>query len=197
MRNSQNAVPIAQLINANEARIYGAELEVRSFPLRGLVPEFMENVEFLGSFGWVRGKYLEFANSIIELDDQGLSSTSERDYSGNQLVNSPEFAFSGYLSWPLESDYGTLTPRFDWSFKDQVFFGPEDDPEIGQSPLWLMNFRLSYRTADSQLEIAGWVRNLADKKYRLDAINLARFRQSVIYAIGDPRTFGVTFQVSF
>jgi len=197
LRNTQNAVPIAQLINANEARIYGAELEVRSFPLRGLVPEFMENVEFLGSFGWVRGKYLEFANSITELDDQGLASTSERDYSGNQLVNSPEFAFSGYLSWPLESDYGTLTPRFDWSFKDQVFFGPEDDPEIGQSPLWLMNFRLSYRTADSQLEIAGWVRNLADKKYRLDAINLARFRQSVIYAIGDPRTFGVTFQVSF
>ena len=197
LRNTQNAVPIAQLINANEARIYGAELEIRSFPLRGLVPEFMENVEFLGSFGWVRGKYLEFANSITELDDQGLASSSERDYSGNQLVNSPEFAFSGYLSWPLESVYGTLTPRFDWSFKDQVFFGPEDDPELGQAPLWLMNFRLGYRSPNSRLEIAGWVRNLADKKYRLDAINLARFRQSVIYAIGDPRTFGVTFQVSF
>ena len=197
LRNTQNAVPISQLINANEARIYGAELEVRAFPLRGLVPEFLENMEFLGSFGYLRGRYLEFANSLTELDAEGLQSTSARDYSGNQLVNSPEFAFSGYLSWPLESDYGTLTPRFDWSFKDQVFFGPEDNPEIGQAPLWLMNFRLAFRTADSRLEIAGWVRNLADKKYRLDAINLARFRQSVIYAIGDPRTFGVTLQVTF
>jgi iron complex outermembrane receptor protein len=113
------------------------------------------------------------------------------------MVNAPEFAFSGYASWPLRSKYGTLIPRFDWTFKDQVFLSPENDPRIGQAPLWLFNFRLGYRTPDSKFEISGWVRNLTNEAYALEVINLARLRYSVVYAIGDPRTYGITVGARF
>ena len=42
------------------------------------------------------------------------------------------------------------------------------------------------------IEVAGFVRNLTDKTYRVDVINLSSLRGAILYAIGDPRTFGVT-----
>ena len=68
---------------------------------------------------------------------------------------------------------------------------------VGQPPLWLFNLRFAYRTPGDNIEIAGWVRNLPNEVYRLDVFTLARFRKEIAYAMGDPRTFGLTLSVRF
>ena len=59
----------------------------------------------------------------------------------------------------------------------------------------LFNVRLGYQTPNELVEIAGFVRNLTDEVYRADVINLSRFRNAVVYAMGDPRTYGVSLRL--
>jgi len=199
LRNSGNGdVPVQQLINANDADIFGAEIEVRSHPLYGLVPEEIDGLEVFASFGWLNSTYTDFTQTLISYDlDSGVQNINSFDFSGNRLINSPEFAFSGYAAWPWVSYFGTLTARFDWTFKSDIFFGPENDPNIAEDAFWLMNIRVGYTTPDGVIELAGWVRNLTDKAYSVDMINLSRFSSSVLHAMGDPRTYGATLQVRF
>jgi iron complex outermembrane receptor protein len=120
------------------------------------------------------------------------------DLSGNTLINAPRYAFTGYLQWDLPLwGWGSLAPRFDWAFKDRVFFSPQNFDEVSQDAFWLFNARLSYTTPNDMVEVAGWVRNLSDEVYHADAINLSAFQRSVLYIMGDPRTYGFSLMVRF
>ena len=197
IKNGGGSVPVNTLVNANDADIFGVEFEIRAHPLYGLVPESMEGLEVFASFGWLDSTYTDFSVSLTSLTGFGTPVTNVEDYSGNRLINSPKYSFAGYVSWAFTSTYGTLLPRLDWAWKSEVFFSPANDPKIKQDPLWLLNVRLGYTTPDGNIEISGWVQNLTDEVYRLDMINLARFRELILYAMGDPRTYGLTVQVRF
>ena len=198
LRNSGSGdVPVQQLINANDADIFGAEIEVRSHPLYGWAPEEIDGLEVFASFGWLNSTYTDFTQTLSQIDMDGLLRVSTFDYSGNRLINSPEFAFSGYAAWPWVSNYGTVTSRFDWTYKSDIFFGPENDPGVAEKAFWLMNFRVGYTTPNGVIELAGWVRNLTGKAYSVDILNLSRFSGTILHAVGDPRTFGATLQVRF
>ena len=197
LSNSQGSVPVQTLINANDADIFGVEFDARAQPLIGLVPEEVEGLELFVTFGWLNSTYTDFSVPLKFITNQGTEITTVEDYSGNRLINSPEWAFAGYAQWAFTSSYGTLIPRFDWTFKSEVFFNPENDPLISQPAFWLTNFRLGYQTPAGNMEVAFWVKNVTDKVYRLDVLNLARFRGTILYAMGDPRTYGISFQVRF
>ena len=60
-----------------------------------------------------------------------------------------------------------------------------------------MNLRFAYITPGRNIEIAGWVRNLTNVAYRLDVVDTVRFRRALLYAMGEPRTYGVTLSARF
>ncbi len=199
LRNTAGGVPVNQLINADDADIIGVEFDIDLRPFEGLGPPILDGFNLFLSFAWLESSYTDFVN-VIKSSPGGVppvTVTTTIDFSGAQLVNSPEFSFIGYAQWVLPTDYGTFVPRFDWSFKDDVFFSPENSELVGQSALWIMNLRLSYQMPGENIEISGWVENLTDQTYTVDVFNLSRFRGSILYAIGDPRTYGVTMKVSF
>ena len=102
------------------------------------------------------------------------------------------------MQWPLEiSNAGTLIPRFDWAYKSRVFFGAENLDLVSQGSLWLVNFRMGWVSPNQNFEVAGWVRNLTDEVYRGDAIDLSRLANTLVYAMGEPRTYGVTLELRF
>ncbi len=76
-----------------------------------------------------------------------------------------------------------------------MLFLPEDT--LGQRAYWLHNLRLAYRTPGGNVEIAGWVRNLENKAYKTFAFDGSTFRNTTIYFVGDPRTYGVSVSASF
>jgi iron complex outermembrane receptor protein len=197
VRNTAGGAPVQELINANDADVYGLELEVEARPLEGWVPAHLEGLRLFGSFAWLESRYTDFLHTRV--DSSGAADLARTEnFSGNQLINAPQFAFAGYAQWDFRvGRYGTLTPRVDWSFKDEVFFSPANIEPVSQGALWLMNARLAYRTPDDTIEVVGWVRNLTDEIYRLDVIDLTRFQKSILYAMGDPRTYGISLSVSF
>ena len=119
------------------------------------------------------------------------------DFTGNQLVNSPELSFIGFVTWPFGGEWGKVIPRFDWSFKDKVYFNASNTDWAKQKPLWLFNTRVTYKSPSDTFEISAWIENITDQRYTLDVFNLARLRSAILHAIGDPRTYGVTFRVNF
>jgi iron complex outermembrane receptor protein len=197
VRNSVGGLPVQELVNASDADVYGIEVELEARPLEGSAPPFLEGLTLYGSFGWLESRYTDFVREREEFVGLGRI-TRVDDFSGNQLINAPRFAFSGFAQWNLPlGRYGFLVPRLDWSFKDEVFFSPANIEPVGQGDLWLLNARLAYRTPDEAIEVAGWVRNFTDEVYRLDVIDLTRFQRSILYAMGDPRTYGITLSVRF
>ncbi len=48
-----------------------------------------------------------------------------------------------------------------------------------------------------RVEIAGFVRNIANKAYKTFAFDGSTFNNTTIYFVGDPRTFGGTLTINF
>lgn len=192
-----NSAPVQQLINADDADVLGVEAEFDIKPFESWGPALLDQLWIHLTFAWLNSQYTDFVNTQTIVAGDGQLSTLREDFSGNQLVNSPEYAFIGFVAWPVGGDWGALVPRFDWTFKDTVYFSPSNSELLKQDPLWLMNFRLTYKAPAENFELAGWVENLTDQAYTLDVINLARLRSAILHAVGDPRTYGVTATLRF
>lgn len=197
LSNNAGAVPVQQLVNADDADVLGFEAEFDVKPFEGWGPLLLDQLWIHLTFAWLDSTYTDFVNSQTVPGPSGEPITITEDFTGNRLVNSPEYSFIGFAAWPLGGDWGTLIPRVDWTFKDEVFFDPSNSSLLKQDPLWLLNFRLTYKDPSDSFELSGWVENLTDQAYTVDVFNLARLRRAILHAVGDPRTYGVTATVKF
>jgi len=204
-----NGPPSLEVTNANDARILGAEVELTLEPLVGFVSEMIEGLAFDIRFGWLDSKFLDFqTQSLIPLPGGSGAIEVTNDFTGNTLLNSPEFSVSGGFSWVFElGRVGTLTPRYDFSWRDEVYFDATEGrgtslsgellPKgtIGQAALVTHNVRLSYSPPTSGIELSGWCRNVTDERSKNYAFDASRFRSIVINFVADPRSCGA--DVSF
>jgi iron complex outermembrane receptor protein len=210
--DNPQAPPTLEIINANDAEVYGAEVDLRAEPLAGWVPEWMEGLVVTSRFGWLESQFLDFTNTVFRVANTGSILPVTADYSGNQLINSPRFKLSGSAEWTLDlGRWGWIVPRYDFSWSHDVFFDPTEGlgnpnfqgrqvlPEYatGQPAFWLHNLRLAYRAPGGNMELAFWVRNLTDQRYKQYAFDASAFAKVVINFVGEPRTVGLDFSVNW
>ncbi len=197
------------IINANDAEVYGAEIDA---VLRPWLGAFM-NVRF----GWLETQFLDFVQIqqevITDPDIAGFVTVNrELQNTGNPLLNSPRFKVSltAEQTLPL-GRWGSLTARYDGVWTDTTYYDatggfglPNEDnvhplpPDtIAQPAFWLHNLRLSYRLPGGRLEVAGFVRNLENTPYKTFAFDGSTFNGTSIYFVGDPRTYGGALVVNF
>jgi len=213
------APPAYQIINANDAEVYGAEFDLRAEPLVGWVPQALDQLVLTGRLGWLESQFLDFSNEIFRsvVLDWGPPTVSKTvgiqvDYSGNQLINSPRLKASLSAEWTIDlGRWGAWIPRYDFAWSDDVFFdateghgSPDEfgnvylpDYTAGQRAFWLHNARLAYRTPGGNIEVAAWVRNFTDEVYKTFAFDASTFSDVVINYVGEPRTWGVSLSVSW
>jgi iron complex outermembrane receptor protein len=196
--NIGGGVPVQQLVNAKDADVLGFEAEFDVKPFESWGPLLLDQFWLHLTFAWLDSQYTDFVNTqTVNAGSSGLPVTITEDFTGNRLVNSPEYSFIGFAAWPVGGEWGTLIPRLDWTFKDKVYFDTSNSELLKQDPLWLLNFRLTYKAPSDNFELSGWVENLTDQAYTVDVFNLARLRRAILHAVGDPRTYGVTATVRF
>jgi iron complex outermembrane receptor protein len=210
--NADGRPPTLEVINANDAEVYGAEVDLRAEPLAGWVPDLWSGLVLSLRFGWLASQFLDFTNEVVRFDQSGIPTTFIIDYSGNQLVNSPTFKLSGALEWTFDlGRWGALIPRYDFAWTDDVFFDPSEGrgsldsrgnatlPEYatGQPAYWLHNLRLAYRTPAGNTELAIWARNILDQRYKTYAFDASVFSRLVINFVGEPRTVGLDLSIQF
>ena len=202
--NNNGEPPQRVVINADDAELYGAELEGTIEPIDGLVADLR--------FGWLESRFLDFNDSVVRRTESQGNTRIVTDFNGNPLPNAPQFKISGSLKYTLQMGRsGSLTPRYDFSWSDDVFFDPSAGrgapdangeifmPEntIGQEALMLHNFRLTYSTQSGNVEISGWVRNLTNEVYKSLSFDASAGPGLVGNLLGDPRTYGLSARVNF
>jgi len=182
------SVPVPILLNAEDSRLIGMESDL-TFAWEG--------IRWFNSVGFIYSEYSDFriVNEEVQVSPGGgvTISLDVKNYSGNSLVNAPEFTLVGYLLYDWELPWGgKLTPRFDYRYKSQVFYTPENDSRIGADPRWIFDARLDYTTGEGNIVIGGWIRNLTDEYYAVTAYDRKKGTASIIYVVSEPRTYGFT-----
>ena len=161
--------PLQSKLNAGSGEVYGLEAELTVKPT--------DRFEAFLSASTLNSKYKDF------VDGRGI------DYSGNKLVNAPEFAVSGGVTYtqPLGS-YGSLRALVDGSYQSKIYFTPANDPAYGESSVTLFNARLAWAPANDAFEVALWGKNLADERWVNFIAPLITMDQ---LNYNDPRTYGI------
>ena len=208
VENDFGVPPEFVILNANDAEVYGSELDLIGRPWEG----GLVNVRF----GWLESQFLDFTQVQLvqrQIGNDFFVEPLEINNTGNRLLNSPRFKVSITAEQTFDlGRWGSLIPRYDGAWTDTTFFdategrgGPNLDRQIflpentlAQVPYWLHNFRLAYRVPRGNIELAGWVRNITNKAYKTFAFNAsgAPFG-TTIYFVGEPRTYGLSLMVNF
>lgn len=167
------------IINAAKATISGAEIEVTWLPTDELM------FSFNGS--WIDAQYDDFVD-----EDGGMTV----DRSDEDLAYIPESTWSVVAQYTHSADYGVIAPRITGFYTDEVFIGLDSDAAqediafLDDYLLW--NFRIAFRPAAvANLEMAAYVKNLADKNYFGTGIITTGGIGAASLIPGKQRTWGV------
>ena len=203
---------IDQLINAEHARIYGAELDIQAEPIDGL------NIEF--HFAWLDSYYRDFQNELEFTRSRGCPQRCEKiqysreiEYSGNPLIASPRYAVASAIDYSINlpsvkgMSLGYLTPRVSMTWRDRTYFdacsgrGTQCNFPINtfsQGPLFLLGASVGWWSDDERFNVSVWGRNLTNNAYLSQTFDQSGpGMKTVLEVFGDPRTFGVTVGVYF
>jgi iron complex outermembrane receptor protein len=90
-----------------------------------------------------------------------------------------------------------LVPRIDASYKTKLYFDHQGVDALSQAPFWLLNGRVTYVVPGNEITLSAWVKNLTDEAYLVQSFDLRLAADTIIDSFGDPRTFGVTMNLSF
>lgn len=195
------------VVNADDAQLYGAELETRFEPIERLI--------FDVRFGWLEGKFLNFTRISRRQIRSAPNLPADviqfpLDYNGNRLPNTPRFKVTMSAEYTFDMyRLGELIPRYDISWTDDIFFDQSEglgapggtegnlfpDFTIGQKAVALHNIRLTYRPPSGNVEIAGWVRNLTNELYKTTAFDASQGVRLVGNFLGLPRTYGLSISI--
>jgi iron complex outermembrane receptor protein len=206
LEQDSRGFPIQQLVNAEEATIYGVELDLHASPIEDL------DLRFHTSF--LESEYGKFGQTIYVQGPRPAPGQPREireipiDYSGNRLIGSPVWSLGGAVEYALVIErFGELIPRFSFSWKDKTYFDPAEgkgsqqdlpDDTIAQDAYWQLHAGLMYRSPCQRFELTGWVRNITDEHYKVTSFDVsARPFQFVLDVYGQPRTYGLTVSVYF
>jgi iron complex outermembrane receptor protein len=165
------------LVNLPLSRIYGAELEIAARPI--------STVTINGGISLLNSKVLEGT-----LGGQSIV--------GNALVNAPRFSTTMAVDWDIiRANWGNVSARLDGNYVSEQHFDLENRPTASQGGYGLLNGRVGWKEAHGRYGVDLWARNIANKFYANDKIDLLSGFGYIYNRIGEPRTFGATLNLSF
>ena len=166
--------------NAEQADIFGLDLELLANPAEGLDVSF--------GLGWLDTEIsdpspADFVNFVTV---PGLT------LDGNQLPNSPELQVTGLVRYEFAvSDALSLSLQGDFKWTDSKFTEAFNDPANVVDEYIVANARIGLGPADGQWELSIWSRNVFDEEYFTESIGFST-PAAIFNFAGAPRTFGVT-----
>ncbi len=173
-----NVYPTGQqpLINLGKSKIDGGELEVIAKPAR----DFTLHAS------------LGFLNTEVQ---EGTLATG--DISGQQLPYAPKISGTAGFDWGFaHPGDATLNLHVDANYNGKQFLALPNEDAISQNAYALLNARLSFHSSDGKWEVGAWGRNLGDKFYLTNAVDVQGFGFDYRHR-GVPRMFGADVSYKF
>ena len=160
--------PTADLINAQEATLYGVEAEFRA--------ELPLNWYLQGAIGWISGSYDEFTvldNQIVGVPPNQMELTIERDLSDTKVVRGAPYTYSFSLGKYHSFANGSFfNGQVGWAYRGRTYNTLESHASSRQGKYGLLDARLTYTLANGRTSFSIWGTNLTDREYFNTAIDL-------------------------
>ncbi|GAB4146350.1 MAG: TonB-dependent receptor [Sphingomonadales bacterium] len=156
--------------NAGDAANQGVELEFSAEPAEGF--SLFGNIAYIDA----------------GIDDKPANGI----FAGNRFRLQSEWAASagGTIRQPVGEDY-SLFLTATWTYESDKFFELPNDPAIAEEDVHLVNLRGGFGNRDGRWELHGFVTNLFDKKYIIDAGNTGGSFGIPTFIAGAPRFYGI------
>ena len=168
--------PIQSVINL-PAKLNGVEAELNLRPVSGLT--FSLGASFLDSK--VSNILLPDLATVVENDLPQAAG-----FSGNAMARY-EFDFAG----------GTASLQADALWTSKFCFTVLCAPVERENGYHVENIRIGYASADKRWEVAAYINNLFEERYRAYAFDSSLFAGLVAGVYAKPRTWGVTAKLRF
>ena len=166
------------LINLNKSKIDGGELEIVTRPVRDFTLRL--------GLGFLDGKIQDgtIAGGLI-------------DVSGHKLPNAPTTSATLAADWDaFRGDGLRLTLHFDGSYASKQYFELLNEDRIAQDSYAILNARIALHGGGERWEVGLWGRNLADKYYLTNAVDLQALGYDYEHR-GLPRMYGIDASYHF
>jgi iron complex outermembrane receptor protein len=161
-----NGQPTADLINAQEATLYGLEGEFTYAPDDAWL--------FMASFGVIDGEYEDFTVQDNLVDEDFNPIVVTRDLSDTEIVRSAPLTVGLSASYTMAfSGNQELATQLGWFYRDRTFNTLETYKTSRQSGYGLLDGRVTWRLGDGRTSVSFSGTNLLDKKYYPTAIDLS------------------------
>ena len=169
--------PCIKPVNVGKADVWGFELETTIRPVDGLLID--------GSMGYIHVNYDE-----ASVAKAGLHGDETFPYT-------PDWNWSLGIQYDWEQDWGTITPRFDGSYRSKIFTDTFNTPYSQIDGRFLANARLTYENSDKDWKAWIEVQNLFDKYYFLSVSDITRSLGAITAVPALPRTWSITVKKEF
>ena len=167
-----DGIPVAVVKNAGTAEIFGFELELEAQLAQGL------NLS-LGA-GYTDAELVDI--------DPGSGVAIDAFF-----PQTPDWTYNLGLQYAAALSRGSLIARADYGWRDDVFFGFENDDRAFQEAYGVLNARVLYAPS-ARWEVALFGTNLTDEDYLVSALRLEAVGTTL--GVGArPREWGATFEI--
>jgi len=164
-------VNIALAVRNKDATIKGLELEFNTRPTDGL---------YLSAFG----TYLDSKVKDVTLPSGRVTDT--------RMPQAPKFSLGGLARYEMEMGDGTFALQTDWKYDSAQYFSTFNAPVDRQAGRVIGNARVTYVFGARKWELAAFVSNLTDKKYKLYNLDLSGPFGFTQQTYARPRWFGAS-----
>ena len=180
-----SGVATSLVMNAASAKVTGVEFEGEAEPVNRLL--------FNLSLGYLHFKYLTLG---------GAAYNPVTNPSGITLGDVPAYVpkFKGNIGAQYSfnfDNFGTVTPRVDWTYKSRVYFDVQNSAAASQAGYGLLNASLTYGTPDGKWTASLDVHNVANKQYFLSMFNLLDSYGTLYGQPAMPRTIFFSIKRTF
>ncbi|MGV7208686.1 TonB-dependent receptor domain-containing protein [Oxalobacteraceae bacterium A2-2] len=191
-------VNMNQLINAEKVTGQGVELDLQANLGNGF------STTFGGSYNDTEIKdpslYVQYCGNVTNNKASGCTPTNAAgpfagtsSINGNPLPRAPKTQLNFTLKYSTELGDGEFYAYTDWAYRSSYNFFLYEAPEYKAKPLTEGGLRVGYKWGNGKYEVAGFGRNITDKRVLIGAIDF----DNLTGMLNEPRTWGATFKVSF
>lgn len=165
------------LDNAANAVTQGAEIELTALPAEGL--------------------NLSLGLAYLDTELKDYQSDSGIDFSGNALVQAPEWSANGMARY--ERPLGSLlySAQVDFSYQDKVYFTSDNREPLSQEAYWLWNAQIGVESGSGRWHAALFARNIGGEAYYSHGFDLVDTIGANQLMLGAPSQIGLELGVRY
>ncbi len=173
---------VSYITNVGKLRTRGVEIDARANPLPGLT------LTAAGTYDDAR--YVRYRNAPSPFLQSYLTSV---DVSGRPASGASKWAITGSANYVYNVRDLQAYVGGDASYRSGFYAAVNLDPFSYVPGYALLGAHVGLRREDARWDVSLWVRNLTDKNY-YNTRSISTAYGTVLAALGEPRTFGITLR---